>query len=246
MRFPDGQSWAALLGLGLFGQVLGWVLIGACDAACCPRRWSACCCCCSRRLSFVLDVILFARPDQRPGLDWPGALPVWHLYRLGAIADSGGCEERMNIDLGPPTCAMCRISPQPGIMFKDITPLLAPRPARWTRASPPWPSHSAGKRIDAVCAIESRGFIFGAALARDLGAGFVPIRKPRKLPAQCVGIDYALEYGSGPSWKCHVDALAAGAHVLLVDDVRRHRGNSAGVARLDRACSARSSSRQRW
>jgi len=74
------------------------------------------------------------------------------------------------------------------------------------------------QRIDAVCAIESRGFIFGAALARDLGAGFVPIRKPRKLPERTIGIDYALEYGSD-RLEMHADALCVGARVLLVDDV---------------------------
>jgi adenine phosphoribosyltransferase len=107
--------------------------------------------------------------------------------------------------------------PQPGIMFKDITPLLADaRALDACIAALAEPFR--GQRIDAVCAIESRGFIFGAALARELRAGFVPIRKPRKLPAQCIGIDYALEYGSD-RLEMHVDALAAGAHVLLVDDV---------------------------
>jgi adenine phosphoribosyltransferase len=107
--------------------------------------------------------------------------------------------------------------PQPGIVFKDITPLLAD-----ARALDACISALAGpfrdQRIDVVCAIESRGFIFGAALARDLGAGFVPIRKPRKLPAQTIGIDYALEYGSD-RLEMHVDALTPGARVLLVDDV---------------------------
>ncbi len=107
--------------------------------------------------------------------------------------------------------------PQPGILFKDITPLLADaRALDACIAALAEPFR--GQRIDAVCAIESRGFIFGAALARELGAGFVPIRKPRKLPAQCIGIDYALEYGSD-RLEMHVDALTAGAHVLLVDDV---------------------------
>ena len=107
--------------------------------------------------------------------------------------------------------------PQPGILFKDITPLLADAHALnacFAALAEPFRE----QRIDAVCAIESRGFIFGAALARDLGAGFVPIRKPRKLPARTIGIDYALEYGSD-RLEMHADALAAGARVLLVDDV---------------------------
>jgi adenine phosphoribosyltransferase len=107
--------------------------------------------------------------------------------------------------------------PQPGIVFKDITPLLADA-AALDACIDALAEPFRDQRIDAVCAIESRGFIFGAALARDLGAGFVPIRKPRKLPAQTIGIDYALEYGSD-RLEMHVDALAAGARVLLVDDV---------------------------
>lgn len=107
--------------------------------------------------------------------------------------------------------------PQPGIVFKDITPLLANAVAlNACIAALAEPFRD--QRIDLVCAIESRGFIFGAALARDLGAGFVPIRKPRKLPARTIGIDYALEYGSD-RLEMHVDALSAGARVLLVDDV---------------------------
>jgi adenine phosphoribosyltransferase len=82
-------------------------------------------------------------------------------------------------------------------------------PLRCARALPQWRCR---------CAIESRGFIFGAALALELGAGFVPIRKPRKLPSHKIGIDYALEYGSD-RLEMHFDALSAGARVALVDDV---------------------------
>ena len=107
--------------------------------------------------------------------------------------------------------------PRPGVVFKDITPMLADaRALDACIAALAQPFR--GRRIDAVCAIESRGFIFGAALARDLGAGFVPMRKPRKLPAPTIGIEYALEYGSD-RLEMHVDALAAGVRVVLVDDV---------------------------
>jgi len=107
--------------------------------------------------------------------------------------------------------------PKPGIVFKDITPLLSDAQALKTcvRAlAEPY----RGTGVDAICAIEARGFIFGAALARELGTGFVPIRKPGKLPARTIGIDYALEYGSG-SLEMHADALAPGTRVALVDDV---------------------------
>lgn len=107
--------------------------------------------------------------------------------------------------------------PRPGIVFKDITPLLADAgafaaaiaalAAPWRQAPP-----------QAVVGIESRGFIFAAALAQELGAGFVPIRKPGKLPAAVHQVEYALEYGHD-RLEIHRDALPAGARVLLVDDV---------------------------
>ena len=107
--------------------------------------------------------------------------------------------------------------PKPGVLFKDITPLLADggafaeavadMAAPW-RATPP----------DAVAGIESRGFILGAALAHALGCGFVPVRKPGKLPARTLTQDYQLEYGSD-RLEIHADALPPGARVLVVDDV---------------------------
>ena len=107
--------------------------------------------------------------------------------------------------------------PKPGILFKDITPLLRNAQAfRNCVAALAEPYRKAD--IDAICAIESRGFIFGAALARELGTAFVPIRKPGKLPARTIGADYALEYGSD-RLEMHADALVPGARVALVDDV---------------------------
>lgn len=107
--------------------------------------------------------------------------------------------------------------PKAGILFKDITPLLGNAQAfKLCLAALAEPYRDA--RLDAVCAIESRGFIFGAALARELGVGFVPIRKSGKLPSRTIGADYALEYGSG-RLEIHADALAPGARVALLDDV---------------------------
>ena len=107
--------------------------------------------------------------------------------------------------------------PAPGIVFRDITPLLADASA-FARCiallAEPWRD----ARVQAVCGIESRGFIFGAALATALGAGFVPLRKPGKLPPPVVGVDYALEYGSD-RLEVRDEALRAGERVLLVDDV---------------------------
>ena len=107
--------------------------------------------------------------------------------------------------------------PKPGVVFKDITPLLAD-PDGYAAAVDAMAAPWRGVALDAVLGIESRGFIVGAALARALGTGFVPVRKPGKLPAQTLAQEYELEYGSD-RLEIHADAVAPGARVLLVDDV---------------------------
>lgn len=120
--------------------------------------------------------------------------------------------------------------PKPGIGFKDLTPLLADAGAfAATIDSLVQPFH--GKRIELVCGIEARGFIFGACAATALGCGFVPLRKPGKLPAARIGVDYALEYGSD-RLEMHADALRAGQRVLLVDDVLATGGTLSAAAEL--------------
>lgn len=107
--------------------------------------------------------------------------------------------------------------PKPGVLFKDITPLLADATAFAAcvdALAAPWRR----MRIDTVCGVEARGFIFGAALAQVLGAGFVPLRKAGKLPAATRGVDFQLEYGAA-RLEIHADALAPGARVVLIDDV---------------------------
>ena len=107
--------------------------------------------------------------------------------------------------------------PKPGILFKDITPLLADGAgfrAAVEAMCAPWRD----VRLDAVLGIESRGFILGAAMAHALGCGFVPVRKPGKLPAHTLRQEYALEYGRD-CVEVHADAVPPGARVLLVDDV---------------------------
>lgn len=107
--------------------------------------------------------------------------------------------------------------PRPGIQFRDITTLLKDAEGlRLTVDALAGRCH--GQSIDVVAGIESRGFIVGAPLALRLGVGFVPIRKPGKLPASKVGIDYQLEYGSDRV-ELHTDAIASGSKVLLVDDL---------------------------
>lgn len=107
--------------------------------------------------------------------------------------------------------------PTPGIVFKDIAPVLGDAAAfadAMESLAAPWRAQP----VDAVVGIEARGFIFGAPLARALGAGFVPVRKPGKLPGRTLSQDYALEYGRG-ALELQADALPAGARVLLIDDV---------------------------
>ncbi len=107
--------------------------------------------------------------------------------------------------------------PKPGILFKDITPLLA-SPAGLSLAVEFLTQPFRDKHVDIVVGAESRGFIFGTAVARNLSAGFVPIRKPGKLPWQKLSLTYELEYGSD-TLEIHADAIRADQRVLLLDDL---------------------------
>ncbi len=122
--------------------------------------------------------------------------------------------------------------PKPGILFKDITPVLADAGAfadAIADMAQPW----RGTALDAVVGIESRGFILGAALALELGVGFVPVRKPGKLPARTLSLDYALEYGSD-RLQIHADALPPAARVIVVDDVLATGGTLKAALALTR------------
>lgn len=107
--------------------------------------------------------------------------------------------------------------PKPGILFRDITPLLRD-PAGLSLAVEFLTQPYRGSHIDVVVGAESRGFIFGTAVARNLSAGFVPIRKPGKLPHKKLSLTYELEYGSD-TLEIHADAIKAGQRVLLIDDL---------------------------
>lgn len=120
--------------------------------------------------------------------------------------------------------------PKPGIIFKDITPLLR-NPAGLAMAVELMANPYRGKGVELVVGTESRGFIFGVAVAQALSAGFVPIRKPKKLPSKTVGIDYALEYGTD-RLEVHTDAVQPGQRVLMVDDLLATGGTMAASCQL--------------
>lgn len=120
--------------------------------------------------------------------------------------------------------------PKPGIMFKDITTLLQDG-AAFRQAIDALVGLCEGRAIDKVVAIESRGFIFGSVVAERLGVGFVPVRKPGKLPHRTLRASYQLEYGED-ALEIHADALARGERALIVDDVIATGGTARAVAEL--------------
>ena len=120
--------------------------------------------------------------------------------------------------------------PKQGIMFRDITTLLKD-PVGFRVTINELVNRYTAAKIDKVAGIESRGFIIGAALAFQLGVGFVPIRKKGKLPAETVGHDYELEYGTDRI-EMHVDAVGKGEHVLLVDDLIATGGTAEAAVKL--------------
>ncbi len=120
--------------------------------------------------------------------------------------------------------------PKPGILFKDITPILAD-PDLFACVIDHLVAAHGAEVIDRVVGIESRGFLFAAPLALRLGAGFVPVRKPGKLPYRTVRIEYALEYGND-ALEVHEDAIRPGDRVLLVDDLLATGGTASAAARL--------------
>jgi adenine phosphoribosyltransferase len=122
--------------------------------------------------------------------------------------------------------------PQPGVVFRDITPLVGD-PAVFRATIDAIVEHFRTSRIDRVLGIEARGFIFAAPVAHALGAGFVPVRKPGKLPYDIEQEEYELEYGTD-LLEIHTDSIHAGERVLIVDDVLATGGTASATTRLVR------------
>ncbi|MDP9168979.1 MAG: adenine phosphoribosyltransferase [Acidobacteriota bacterium] len=120
--------------------------------------------------------------------------------------------------------------PKPGILFYDITTLLKDKKG-FRETVDALKQQYEGAQIDMVIGVEARGFIFAPALAYALGAGFVPVRKPKKLPFECASVTYDLEYGTD-TLEIHRDAVVKGCRVLIVDDLLATGGTAQAVARL--------------
>jgi adenine phosphoribosyltransferase len=120
--------------------------------------------------------------------------------------------------------------PKPGINFYDITTLLK-QPDGLRRTVDALAAQFEGTKVDTIIGIEARGFIFAPALAYHMGAGFVPVRKPRKLPAECASISYDLEYGQD-TLEIHRDAIGRGHRVIIADDLLATGGTARAVVEL--------------
>ena len=122
--------------------------------------------------------------------------------------------------------------PKPGILFYDLTTLLKD-PRGFHLLVDQLCEHYEGRQVDVVAGIEARGFIFAPALAYRLGAGFVPVRKPKKLPWKTAGVTYQLEYGTD-TLEIHEDGIAPGQHALICDDLLATGGTAAAALELVR------------
>jgi adenine phosphoribosyltransferase len=120
--------------------------------------------------------------------------------------------------------------PKPGILFYDVTTLLKDKDGFGTVIDT-FEEHYSEKRVDVVLGIEARGFIFAPTVAYALGTGFVPVRKPKKLPWQVEVMEYQLEYGTD-RLEIHKDAIRPGQHVLIIDDVLATGGTAEAVTKL--------------
>lgn len=136
------------------------------------------------------------------------------------------------LDLAPLRAAVRDVPdfPKPGILFKDITPILADG-ALFKLSIEAFLERTRPLNIDKIVGIDARGFLFGAAVAYELGVGFAPVRKKGKLPYQCQSAAYQLEYGEAVA-EMHIDALRPGERVVLIDDLLATGGTAAAAVKL--------------
>jgi len=154
-----------------------------------------------------------------------------------APKESGVMSSSMNADQLKNLIREVPDFPKKGILFYDITTLLKDK-AGFATLIDKLAEHYIAQNVDLVLGMEARGFIFAPALAYRLNAGFVPVRKPGKLPAECVKYDYALEYGTN-SLEIHKDAIQKGQRVLIVDDLLATGGTAEATAKLAAALGAK-------
>ena len=157
------------------------------------------------------------------------AVPLTHAAAVLRRRRSGRPESLCPVDVQSYIRAIPDF-PIPGILFRDITPLLKDKQG-FQAAIDLFVGHFKNKPIDYVVGIEARGYMLGAPLAYSIGAGFVPVRKPGKLPFSKLSESYALEYGTN-SLEIHADALGNGDRVLVVDDLLATGGTAAATRRL--------------
>src|SRR5690606_24239417 len=156
---------------------------------------------------------------------------AFHLGRLSVIVSVGPAFRLLRRDMNLSAYLRdVKDFPKPGIVFKDITPLLQ-SPAAMDETVRQIVGRFQHDKIDKVAGIESRGFIFGALVARELGVGFLPVRKPGKLPWRTQSVNYMLEYGSG-TLEIHEDAITKGERVIVVDDLLATGGTARAACEL--------------
>jgi adenine phosphoribosyltransferase len=179
------------------------------------------------------------RPNGLPGGAGNFRPSAFHARRAVAFAPAPSALESRGQEPGMDLSPFIRDVPdfpKPGIVFKDITPLLGD-PAALRHVTEATVARFAGERITKVVGIESRGFIMAPAIALGLGCGFAPIRKPGKLPWKCYEESYSLEYGKDRI-EIHVDAVHERDRVLIVDDVLATGGTMGAALKLVRRCGA--------
>lgn len=151
------------------------------------------------------------------------------VHRFIVLANEAAAEVHVKMDLREQIRVIPDF-PQPGVSFKDITTVLKD-PQALRHVVKELAGHYVDKDVDTVVGIESRGFIFGAPLAYEMGVGFVPVRKPGKLPAETLSMEYDLEYGTD-ALEIHRDAIQPGQRVLIVDDLLATGGTTCATVKL--------------